>query len=405
MLDPSSPAEALEPAEGAMPDYTQRPFSFKVKKALRYTRMYGPRRTLSIIRGQYNMKRTYETLPPTHETGSSSKHVGVIGCGIFGFGVIGYFLQKSHGSVIRGVLDTNANRAASFFQRYGLDYYTTDPDKLLNDPAIDLIYIASNHLSHAEYAIRALENGKAVHIEKPHVVTESQLRRLCATMVRTGGKVRLGYNRPRSPLGQRVKAELSGQTGPAMLAWAVAGAPLPPDHWYYKPEEGGRVVGNLCHYIDFIYQMAPPEKRFPITITPTKFDRPDENIAVTMLFGDGSLGAMTFSTKGEPFEGDKERFSAHRDACLIALDDFHRLVIENGPSKKVITPFIRDHGHDANMSESYAMVRPKGQESRGADVAYVWETGLLMLKVKEALDKGEVVRIERGYDESCLAER
>jgi len=388
-----------------MPDYTQRPLSFKIKKALRYTRMYGVRRTLSIIRGQYNMKRTYATPPPISASPSSNKHVGVIGCGIFGFGVVGYFLEKNHGRIMRGVLDNNLNRAASFFQRYGLDYYTTDPDKLLNDPGIDLVYIASNHNSHTDYAVRALQKGKAVHIEKPHVVTEEQLRRLCATMVRTGGKVRLGYNRPRSPLGQMVKKALAAETGAATMNWSVSGAPLPPDHWYYNPEEGGRVVGNLCHYIDFIFQMAPPEKRYPIVIQPTKYDRPDENIAVTFLFGDGSLGVITFSTKGEPFEGDKERFSAHRADCLIALDDFHRLVIEKGPSKRVITPFIRDHGHDANMSESYAMVRPKDAPSAGQDVAYVWETGMFMLKTKEALDKGEVMRIERGYDPSLLAER
>src|SRR5262249_6122190 len=157
-------------------------------------RLYGLRRTASIVRGQYNMKRTYATPPPIPAVQSGDKHVGVIGCGIFGFGVIGYFLEKNQGRVIRGILDNNVDRGASFFQRYGLDYYTTDPDKLLNDPQIDLIYIASSHLSHAEYAIKALENGKAVHIEKPHCVTEAQLRRLCATMVRTKGKVRLGFN-------------------------------------------------------------------------------------------------------------------------------------------------------------------------------------------------------------------
>jgi len=388
-----------------MPSYTERPLSFKLKKVLRYTRLYGIRRTLNIVQGQYHMKREYSTLPARPPAGPSQKHVGVIGCGIFGFGVVGYFLEKNHGRIMRGVLDNNLNRAASFFQRYGLDYYTTDPDKLLNDPGIDLVYIASNHNSHTDYAVRALEKGKAVHIEKPHVVTEEQLRRLCATMVRTGGKVRLGYNRPRSPLGQMVKKALAAETGAATMNWSVSGAPLPPDHWYYNPEEGGRVVGNLCHYIDFIFQMAPPEKRYPIVIQPTKYDRPDENIAVTFLFGDGSLGVITFSTKGEPFEGDKERFSAHRADCLIALDDFHRLVIEKGPSKRVITPFIRDHGHDANMSESYAMVRPKDAPSAGQDVAYVWETGMFMLKTKEALDKGEVMRIERGYDPSLLAER
>jgi predicted dehydrogenase len=387
-----------------MADYTQRSLSFKIRKALRYTRLYGVRRTLSIVRGQYNMARTYQTPPAVRTNRSSTKHVGVIGCGIFGFGVCGYFVTKNHGKVIRGAADHNANRAASFFQRYGLDYYTTNADELLDDPAIDLVYIASNHSSHTEYAIRALERGKAVHIEKPHVVNESQLRDLCSAMRRTGGKVRLGFNRPRSPLARLIKQSLDAQTGPAMFNWSVSGAPLPPDHWYFRPEEGGRVVGNMCHYTDFIYQMAPAEKRFPIVIQPTKFDAPDENVAVTLLFGDGSLGVITFSAKGETFEGDKERFSAHRENCLIALDDFHRLVIEVGNDKRVITPFFRDHGHDAHLTESYEMVRPRdGAANPGSDISYIWETGLLLVKTKEALDKGDTVTIERGFDESCLS--
>jgi predicted dehydrogenase len=387
-----------------MADYTERPLSFKIKKALRYTRLYGVRRTLNIVQGQYHMKRQYEKLPAPGPSPSSDKHVGVIGCGIFGFGVVGYFLDKRYGKVMRGVADRDANRAASFYKHYGLDYYTTDVDELLDDPKIDLVYIATNHASHAEYAIRALERGKAVHIEKPHVVNESQLRRLCATMQGTGGKVRLGFNRPRSPMGRKIKEQLDAQTGTAMLNWFVAGAPLPRDHWYFDPEEGGRVLGNLCHWTDFTFQMAPPEKRFPIAIQPTKFDRPDENVAVTYLFGDGSIGAITYSAKGQPFEGDKERFTAHRNECLIAMEDFHRMVVEVEDDKKVIAPFFRDHGHDANMCESYEMVRPKGDARPGSDVSYVWETGILFLKTKEALDKGEVVTIERGFDPSCLAE-
>jgi predicted dehydrogenase len=387
-----------------MADYTERPATFKLKKALRYTRLYGIRRTLNIVQGQYHVKRRYEKLPAIHRPAASQKHVGVIGCGIFGFGVVGYFLAKRYGKVLRGAMDHNAHRAASLYRHYGLDYYTTDVEELLGDPAIDLVYVASNHASHAPYAIRALECGKAVHIEKPHAVDEAQLRSLCAAMVRTGGRVRLGFNRPRSPQGRLIKQHLDAQTGTAMLNWFVAGAPLPRDHWYFKPEEGGRVLGNLCHWTDFTFQMAPPEKRFPIVIQPTKFDRPDENIAVTFVFGDGSIGAITYSAKGQPFEGDKERFTAHRNECLIAMEDFHRMVVEVEDRKRVIAPFFRDHGHDANMSESYEMVRPRGEPNPGCDVAYVWETGMLFLKTKQALDKGEVVTIERGFDESCLRE-
>ncbi len=389
-----------------MADYTERTLSFKAKKALRYTRLYGVRRTLNIVQGQYHVKRQYKKLPAIEPHEDSEKHVGVIGCGIFGFGVVGYFLKKNHGNVLRAAADLDVNRAASMYKHYSLDYYTKDAEEIINDPKIDLVYIASNHSSHAELAIQALEAGKCAHIEKPHVVNESQLRRLCAAIERTGGRVRLGFNRPISPMGRLIKEYLDAQTGPAMLNWFVAGAPLPEDHWYFRPEEGGRVLGNLCHWTDFTFQMAPSEKRFPLVIQPTKYDRPDENIAVTFLFGDGSIGAITYSAMGQPFEGDKERFTAHRNECLIAMEDFNRMVVEVEDEKRVIAPFFRDHGHDTNIRESYEMVRPPkdGAPNPGCDPATVWETGILFLKTKEAMDKGEVVTIPRGFDESCLVE-
>ena len=110
------------------------------------------------------------------------------------------------GPVLRGVMDVDAHRAASLFERYRADYHTTDAAEVLSDPEIDLVYIASNHASHAEYAITAIEAGKAVHIEKPHVVSANQLRRLLAAAAGADDpRIRLGFNRPLSPLGQRVR--------------------------------------------------------------------------------------------------------------------------------------------------------------------------------------------------------
>lgn len=383
-----------------MADYTERPLSFKVRKVLRYTRMYGIRRTLNTVQGQYHVKREYKRLPAIERPAPSrKKSVGAIGCGIFGFGCVGYYLNRRYGKVIRGVADHNANRAASMCKYYGGDYYTDSVDELLDDPSIQVVFIATNHASHAEYAVQALERGKHVHIEKPHVTSEEQLHRLCETIARTGGKARLGFNRPLSPLGQKVKAALDAQSGRAILNWHVAGAPLPRDHWYFKPEEGGRVLGNLCHWTDFIFQMTPAEQRFPITIQPTKFDAPDENMAVTFLFGNGSIGAITYSAMGQPFEGDKERFTAHRADCLLGLDDFHRLQVEVEHDKKVYTPFFRDHGHDYNLSQSYEMAN---SGAPGNDLAYIWDTGLLFLKTKQALDEGRSVTIEKGFDRASL---
>src|ERR1044072_9354443 len=227
-------------------------------------------------------------------------------------------------------MDVDIHRAASLYEKYGASYYTDDADKVINDPAVDIIFIASNHASHAEYAIKALEAGKSVHIEKPHVVNDDQLLRLCSTMLESKGKVALGFNRPNSRLGREIKRHLDSQTGAAMLNWFIAGHELPPGHWYFDEEEGGRVLGNLCHWTDFVFQMMSPERRYPILIRPTHAEQSDCDIAVTYPFGDGSIAAITFSAKGPTFEGVRERFAAHRGNVLISMDDFKELVGEVG---------------------------------------------------------------------------
>ena len=187
-------------------DYTQSPLPFRIRKVLRYIRLYGVSQTLAKVRGQYHMRAHYDVLPARRKSASGARHVGLIGCGNFAFSTIAYFLGKEVGPVLRGVMDVDAHRAASLFERYRADYHTTDAAEVLSDPEIDLVYIASNHASHAEYAITAIEAGKAVHIEKPHVVSADQLRRLLAAAAGADDpRIRLGFNRPLSPLGQRVR--------------------------------------------------------------------------------------------------------------------------------------------------------------------------------------------------------
>lgn len=365
-------------------DYTTRNFAFKIKKALRYLRLYGLRRTLVKIRGQYHMKKTYGTLPATALGSKHKGRVGLIGCGNFAYSNIAYYLKKKRGEVIRAAMDVDPNRAASLYESYGLAYYTEDAERLIGDPSIDLVYIASNHASHAEYAIRCLEAGKSVHIEKPHVVDKDQLARLCRTLLRTNGRVGLGFNRPGSRIGQRIQQALGSQPGPMMLNWFIAGHEIAPDHWYFREEEGGRILGNLCHWTDFVYQMVAPENRYPLTITPTRGDKPDCDIAVTYLFGDGSIAALTFSAKGHTFEGVRERFAAHRGNVLISMDDFKTLTIETVEAKDKLTLPFRDHGHESNILRSYRM--HEDPTFSPCPVDYIWETGVLFLETRRALE-------------------
>jgi len=383
-------------------DYVKSPLAFRLRKATRYIRLYGLNRTYWKVRGQYHMRRTFETLPAPRERNPDG-HVGLLGCGNFGYSNIAYYLRKRYGRVLRGCMDPDLARAASLFRDFGLDYYTDDAARILDDPRIDLIYIASNHASHAEYAIAALERGKSVHIEKPHVVSFDQLARLCTAMAASPGAVGLGFNRPESRIGRLMRDALARQAGPTMLNWFIAGHAIDEDHWYFKKEEGGRVLGNLCHWTDLIYQCIPPEARYPITITPTRTLKSDSDIAVTYTFGDGSIAALTFSAKGHTFEGVRERFAAHRGDVLVFMDDFQSLIIETMAEKRNLSSRRRDHGHQAAIQFSYEAARTPPGDPKRLPVSYVWESGELFLRTKEALDSNSQQRVEAYAGVRALA--
>jgi predicted dehydrogenase len=381
-------------------DYTKQPLRFKVRKVARYARLYGPRRTLVKVQSQYHMKRRFARLPSA-ERDRDLGHVGIIGCGKFAYGTLAYFLKRNYGSVMRAAMDIDIHRAASLHRRYGLAYYSDDAGELLDDPRIDLLFIASNHASHAPYAIEALKRGKSVHIEKPHVVSREQLRDLCTAMEASKGHVALGFNRPESELGKEVQRALAGGTGAAMYNWFIAGHHIPPDHWYYSEAEGGRVLGNLCHWTDFVYRLVEGEHRYPITISPLRGEQSDCDVAVAYRFGEGSIAAITFSAKGHTFEGVREIFAAQRGDVLVSMRDFAELTIEARERKRHIRRIRRDHGHEARVQRSYEMVRPPrgGRLTPGESTRYVWETGDLFLKTRDALESDRRLVLE-PYGES-----
>jgi len=376
-----------------MVDYTQQGRWIKLRKGLRYVRLYGPRRTLAKIHGQYHKNRRYDRFPALVTPPPAGGHVGFLGCGNFAFSTLAWFLRRQHGRVIRAAMDIDLHRAASLYDVYGLRYYTDDAERILGDPEIDLVFIASNHASHAGYAARALEAGKHVHIEKPHVVTRGQLVRLCRAMGESTAQVALGFNRPHAPLTRALRSHLDAESGPGMYNWSVFGHPLPADHWYAKPEEGGRVFGNLCHWTDFLYHLVEERQRYPIRIIPVRAATPDLDIAVSFVFGDGSIGSITFSAKGETFEGVRETFAAHRGDTMIWLRDFETLDVEIGMRRVRTRSFLRDPGHAERVRRSYALARPGPEGPAGASLRYVWETAELFIATDEALRGDRAVEV------------
>ena len=90
------------------------------------------------------------------------------------------------------------DRAASLFKDFNADYYTNFK-KVIEDDNVELIYIVSNQLQKLNMQLKLIKKWKSifVHIEKPHVVNENQLKiKLEKTLEFNNFRVNLGFNRP-----------------------------------------------------------------------------------------------------------------------------------------------------------------------------------------------------------------
>ena len=369
-------------------DYTKEKLPFKVKKFLRYLRLYGPSRTIAKVRGQYHMQRLSSA--GAFSSKESGKSVAIVGCGNYSYNVIAYYLLREKGHVIRCTMDVSESRARSLALRTNANYSTTDIEKVLEDENVELVYIASNHATHAEYAIKFIEAGKHVHIEKPHVVNQDQLTRLVKAMSHSTAKVRMGFNRPSSRFGQKILDLMNNQPGASMINWFIAGHEIDPSHWYFHPEEGGRVLGNLCHWTDFSFHQLGGIEAFPITIYPVVAEKSDCDISVSLVGDDSSIATITFSAKGHTFEGVREKLNVHKGNLLLTMSDYETLRVDLVDKKRVYRNLFRDHGHRNNILNSYSMLNTGPGES----IEYVFASAKLFLAVKDALENREITVVD-----------
>jgi hypothetical protein len=232
------------------------------------------------------------------------------------------------------------------------------------------------------------------------VVSEGQLELLIDAMRRNReAKVFLGFNRPRSELFKELQRSLVPEQGPLMINWAVVGHEIPEGHWYLDEKEGGRVLGNVCHWTDLTLHLVTMESAFPCAIVPATPAGERNNCLVSLVFADRSCAAITFSAKGHTFEGVRETLCLHKGNVVASLTDFQVLTIDLIERKRTLRPRYRDHGHEANIIHSFDGAL--SVDSPGEAVTYVAATANLFLAVGRATDSGEkVIVLASGTDDA-----
>ncbi|HKL60033.1 MAG TPA: Gfo/Idh/MocA family oxidoreductase, partial [Sphaerochaeta sp.] len=103
---------------------------------------------------------------------------GIIGCGDVTEKKSGPGLQKAEGSSLVAVMRRDSKKAADYAKRHNVPRWYDDAQKLIDDPEVDAIYIATHPNSHMEYTLKAAEAGKPVYCEKPLGVSSEESKRM-----------------------------------------------------------------------------------------------------------------------------------------------------------------------------------------------------------------------------------
>lgn len=319
--------------------------------------------------------------------------IGMVGAGNFATRVLLPSLMATNKVQPVGITTSGGATACQVAQTYGFAHATSDSDALINDAGVNAIVIATRHDSHAKLAAQALRAGKATFCEKPLATTWEDLEEVASAWTESGAPLLVGFNRRFSPLTVTLQDALPRGVPRVIVARCNAGQ-LPQDHWMRDSIfGGGRIVGELCHFLDLACAMA--EGR-PLRVSAEAIGSPDsaelaDTVVVQVAFSCGSVASLQYLGNGDP-SIPKERIEVYCGGVVGIIDDFFALEIGQGGKRKRSRGRRQEKGHREEMRLFVDLASGAGDPGAIAEAAF-WSSALT-LQVPWALAQGRAVVVD-----------
>jgi predicted dehydrogenase len=155
---------------------------------------------------------------------------------------------------------------------------------------------------------------------------------------------------------RRVLAEVEG---PKLIVYRIAAGRVPDGHWYLDRRQGGRLLGEVCHFVDLAQALAGAEIEDAVGVLSGNPAYGNDDVAVALRFADGSVASIAYGST-PPVTG-KERIEVLAGPYQLVIDDF-RSVVVNGRTR---WKGRQDKGHRAHAAAFRRAVQ--GADPSGAE--------------------------------------
>jgi len=318
--------------------------------------------------------------------------VAMVGAGNYGSRVMIPAL-KAAGARLDTVITSAGVSGFHHGLKAGFASASTDFERdVLGSTRSNTVVIASRHDTHARFASQALAAGKHVFVEKPLAINLEELAQVESALAqaRAAGRdplLTVGFNRRFAPLAVKLRQLLAPVIAPKAMVYTVNAGAIPPEHWTQQREVGGgRIVGEACHFIDLMRDLAghPVELAEIITMgrSPAQLTN-DDKATISLRFTDGSIGTLHyFANGGKRFP--KERLEVFCNDGVLVLDNFVRLLGYDWKGFSSKRLWKQDKGQAACAAAFVQAVRTGGPAPIPLD--QIFEVSRLVIELRDRSD-------------------
>ena len=319
--------------------------------------------------------------------------VGVIGAGGYLQGIL-LPQFKTVGVAFRSIATASGISAHDVGKRFGFVEAVSSADDVISDTSVNLVVVGTRHDLHAELAIKALSLNKHVFVEKPLAMNEEELSSVLDAAINSSAHLMVGFNRRFSPLATQAKHFFEGRNAPLSIVYRVNAGRIPKDHWVQDPlQGGGRIIGEVCHFIDFMEFItgALPVSVFAESVTGTNaLSVDDDSVLIILRFADGSNGSIAYLAEGDRALA-KERIEIFGAGKSFVIDDFRRSVAYKDGREEPTTLRAQDKGQlDEVRAVCESILRGDAAPISLEELA---ATSLTTLRILDSLRTGQRVDI------------
>ena len=280
--------------------------------------------------------------------------ISFVGAGNYAKAVLLPALVKESKISMQSVVTSTGPSAQRTGERFGFATCGTDASEVFADDAVDLVFVTTQHDTHATLAEQALRADKAVWLEKPVGLTMEEVDATLRAAEENDGFLMVGYNRRFSSHARAVREAFAKRSGPMAIQYVVAAGATPGGTWLTDPKVGGgRVIGEVCHFVDLCtYLVGAP----PTGATANALGRDpetDDSTVIVVRYADGSTASISYLANAST-ELPKERWEVHADGKSAICDNFRVTTLPGGKQLKGLN---QDKGQATAIAATWAAIR------------------------------------------------